>query len=588
MLFYFTSEQNEIRLVINGPGVKYFINNSFYLEPSEVIVNGVKKLTCKKYCDLADGLNNITIKFSEKINSSEIMFRGMTNIVEIDLSKLDISGVTNMSEMFYGCSNLENITFGNTNTSSVTNMYYLFYACKRLTSIDISYFDTSSVTIMARMFSECESLLFLDASNFNTENVERMNDMFSYCYKLKSVNVSSFNTSKVINMQGMFYQCKDLKYLDLSNFNTPLVTNAKAIFARTSSLKYLNIYSFKIVEQMEINNIFLSTSISKICINDSHTQTLLYNEQIIYDCGDICFNKNIKINLKDDSCVENCSEQDYQYEYKQFCYEQCPNDTYRIEDSFLCLDNTQKGYYLDNVDYKYKECYKTCKTCNKAGNDKFHNCQECKTDYFDIDENRNKILYEFNINDSINCIQKCPKGEIKPENNNINNKHLCRPNCTKEQPYEILYTQECVNICPFDKIKENKCMLNYKTENIVEDETKTKNDILRNYEQGFTSPDFNTSNLENGADEIYEHDGITITLTTTKNQKNNENSNMTLINLGKCESLLRKKYSLSYDDIIYMKKIDVVQEGMQIPKVEFDVYVKSTSNNLVKLSLSVC
>ena len=122
MLFYFTSEQNEIRLVINGPGVKYFINNNFYLEPCGVIVNGVKKFTCKKYCDFADGLNNITIKFSEKVNSSEIMFRGMTNIVEIDLSKLDISGVTNMSEMFYGCSNLENITFGNINTSSVTNM----------------------------------------------------------------------------------------------------------------------------------------------------------------------------------------------------------------------------------------------------------------------------------------------------------------------------------------------------------------------------------------------------------------------------------------------------------------------------------
>ena len=37
-----------------------------------------------------------------------------------------------------------------------------------------------------------------------------------------------------------------------------------------------------------------------------------------------------------------------------------------------------------------------------------------------------------------------------------------------------------------------------------------------------------------------------------------------------------------------MKKIDVIQEGMKIPKVEYDVYSKLNGNKLIKLNLTVC
>ena len=42
---------------------------------------------------------------------------------------------------------------------------------------------------------------------------------------------------------------------------------------------------------------------------------------------------------------------------------------------------------------------------------------------------------------------------------------------------------------------------------------------------------------------------------------------MTAINLGACEDLLRKEYNISNNEYLYIKKIDVVQEGLQIPKV---------------------
>ena len=41
---------------------------------------------------------------------------------------------------------------------------------------------------------------------------------------------------------------------------------------------------------------------------------------------------------------------------------------------------------------------------------------------------------------------------------------------------------------------------------------------------------------------------MTITFTTTENQKNNINNNMTRIDLGECEILLRYLYNISINE----------------------------------------
>ena len=50
---------------------------------------------------------------------------------------------------------------------------------------------------------------------------------------------------------------------------------------------------------------------------------------------------------------------------------------------------------------------------------------------------------------------------------------------------------------------------------------------------------------------------MTITFTTTENQKNNINYNMTRIDLGECEVLLRNEYNISINETLYMKKLDI-------------------------------
>ena len=81
---------------------------------------------------------------------------------------------------------------------------------------------------------------------------------------------------------------------------------------------------------------------------------------------------------------------------------------------------------------------------------------------------------------------------------------------------------------------------------------------------------------------------MTITFTTTQNQKNNINNNITTIELGECETLLKKYYNISDDELLYIKKIDVNQEGMKISKTEYDVYSKLSGASFINLNLSVC
>ena len=65
-------------------------------------------------------------------------------------------------------------------------------------------------------------------------------------------------------------------------------------------------------------------------------------------------------------------------------------------------------------------------------------------------------------------------------------------------------------------------------------------------------------------------------------------NNMTNIDLGECENSLKRTYNLSNDDSIYIKMLEISQEDMRIPKIEYDIYANLNGENLIKLNLSSC
>ena len=63
---------------------------------------------------------------------------------------------------------------------------------------------------------------------------------------------------------------------------------------------------------------------------------------------------------------------------------------------------------------------------------------------------------------------------------------------------------------------------------------------------------------------------------------------MTIIDFGECEDSLRQLYNLTNNENIYIKMLEISQEDMRIPKVEYDVYSKLDGENITKLDINSC
>ena len=96
----------------------------------------------------------------------------------------------------------------------------------------------------------------------------------------------------------------------------------------------------------------------------------------------------------------------------------------------------------------------------------------------------------------------------------------------------------------------------------------------------------NTTTIDNGNDFIISSEEMAYALTTTKNQLKKINNNITNIDLGECEILLKNQYNISMNDSLYILKIDILVDNIQ--KLEYEVYYNFSSNYLTKLNLTIC
>ena len=83
-------------------------------------------------------------------------------------------------------------------------------------------------------------------------------------------------------------------------------------------------------------------------------------------------------------------------------------------------------------------------------------------------------------------------------------------------------------------------------------------------------------------------ENIIMTLTTTEIQKNPLNKNKTSIDFSKCEEKLKQTNNIPFDAALYMIKYEMKEEGMKIPKIEYEIYYKSSENKTIKLDLTIC
>ena len=167
-------------------------------------------------------LNWLNVSYIKSMNR---MFKGVK--LYWDISKWDVSNVTDMSNMFENTYFDNKIDISNWDVSNVTDMSNMFNSSNF--SGDISKWDTSNVTNMSFMFKS--SLYFNgDISKWNTSNVTNMHQMFMFSHF--NNDISRWDVSNVKDMSKMFEYSKFNQ--DISGWDVSNVKDMKYMFASSS------------------------------------------------------------------------------------------------------------------------------------------------------------------------------------------------------------------------------------------------------------------------------------------------------------------------------------------------------------------
>ena len=444
--------------------------------------------------------------------------------------------LTNCNSMFFDDSNITEIDLSQFVTSSVTNMAYMFCGQKKITSMNLDNFDTSKVEFMNSMFQDCEKLTSLDLSNFNTSLVKNFQFMFNHCYSLIYLNVNNFITSKVTSMRAMFQGCGSLESLDISNFNTSSVVNFGYMFNGCSKLTSLNVNNFITSKATSMNTMFQNcNSLESLDISNFDTSSVENFEYMFFGCRKLIsldfrnFNINPAANIN--KIFNSCNNK------LIVCYEGTIDETIKNElkkftNNCLCFQNS----------YKF-----------------FHDKNECIDDCSKDD----KYLFEYNNV----CYESCPTGTCSSPTNEF----LCEYN-------NGLFDNEYHRISNFFEFLNNN---NEFHNNITKDnmESNIRNEI----KNGNLDELIEKALIKEEGNLITELNNQKYEITTTNN--NDENTNISIIKLGECENKLKKHYNISEEESLIIFKIDVYDEGLLIPKVEYEIYDMKTKR---LLDLKVC
>ena len=148
----------------------------------------------------------------ENVDSSDItstagMFNGDTNLKSIDLSGMGSDALSSTASMFSGCTNLESINMSGFNFGATTTLYQntgLFQNLSNLITVNLTNANTSGVTNMLNMFYNCKKLKSVKLDGIDT--------LFegSSTSKIKALSISFENAYNYIVSNKLELKLKDV------------------------------------------------------------------------------------------------------------------------------------------------------------------------------------------------------------------------------------------------------------------------------------------------------------------------------------------------------------------------------------------
>ena len=218
------------------------------------------------------------------------MFSHSFSLKSLNLSHFDTSKADHLIGMFLNCVSLEALDVSSFKTVQMYSFWDTFNGCSSLTSINIDNFDTSNINNMIQMFKNCQSLKSLDLSKFKTQRLITMQEMFSNCNQLTSIILSSFDTPLLENMDSTFYNCISLSSLNLTSFKTSNVKTMKNLFYNCASLTSLNILNFDTTKVADMTSMFEKcVGLVKLDISTFYPKSNEIYSRMFFGCSNLVY-----------------------------------------------------------------------------------------------------------------------------------------------------------------------------------------------------------------------------------------------------------------------------------------------------------
>ena len=633
---------SKIKLVWNGPISSTRQMFSSCVEITEIDLTNFDTSDVTDMGGMFESLTYLTSLVISNLNTKKVklmdnMFYNCNGLSSINLASFETSLVTSFKYMFYGCSSLKSINLINFETENVDDIDSMFYNNNALTSIDLSSFNTQSLTKMNNLFYGCSKLEYINIKNFKETKNPTISTMFNGVVKNAVVCLDFPNLSQnIYNLAKNEISCFIFSCKSYWKSIQKLVSSNECICPQ-NTLNYNNGCYLCDINNCKSCGIDMNMPMGTKCTS-CYDNKYLNKGYCVDNCKYGYYEDETDSTIKICKCEEEkkcklCSNESLSQ--NNLCIS-CNDNYYPIlnpennrSDFIDCGNGVIDYYYFDNNDKNYKPCYSSCKTCDKEGNDTIHNCDTCKDGYEfkkSLDNYYNcypicgnyyyfdkKGIYnchiisecptEYNklITQRGQCIDDCSKdSEYKYEFKhtcykecpyNISEKStikdfFCEIKCQKDYIFIIREKHDCVNECTIEEILNRFCEINY--DPVDDDDNKKKEEkIIEIIKKGLTT-NYDISDVEKGENLVIKLKYSNIILSTTENQKNERESNTSTIDLSECENKLKGEFNISKNNSLYILKIDVKQEKIKIPKIEYELYYPLYNNSLTKLNLEIC
>ena len=245
---------------------------------------------------------------------------------------------------------------------------------------------------MEYMFADCPLLTSLDISNFDFVNYVNLNHFFYNCINLEYINFGKNNIRNYL--YSIFWNVPD---------NIVVCTNSINIIKELNKTK--TCYTIDCSGNWKLNKKKIING-TRLCIGSCANNTEFefeYNDKCYKDCPNGNYTDNDFPSIKKCKCeLEKCLSCPNVPLSKNLCTK-CNNGYYPVENDplnvgeYINCYKELKGYYLDKNDLLYKKCYYTCDTCEKNGDNFTHNCLTCNGNY----------SFQIIFNNYFNCYKNC-------------------------------------------------------------------------------------------------------------------------------------------------------------------------------------